>query len=152
MNADPGTPGTRSVELVRTFAAIPSRVYRLLADPEELTRWYVERVEGSLATGTRSGLVWPDARAWWEVQVSESGRRIRLLRPRGPGDRWVTTVDIALERAGAGTRLTLTEGPFDLAEPGALDAWAEALEDWTDTLALLRAYADYAVDLRPRRY
>ena len=35
-------------------------------------------------------------------------------------------------------------------QPGAIDAWAEALETWSATLAMLRAHLDFSVDLRPR--
>jgi putative phosphoribosyl transferase len=36
-------------------------------------------------------------------------------------------------------------------EPGALDAWAEALQGWGEALAMLRAQLDFSVDIRPRR-
>jgi hypothetical protein len=42
--------------------------------PEELIRWFPERVEGSLAVGTRSALVFPDQRVWWDVTALESDR------------------------------------------------------------------------------
>jgi hypothetical protein len=34
--------------------------------------------------------------------------------------------------------------------PGAIDAWAKAIEVWSDALAKLRAHLDFSVDLRPR--
>ena len=70
----------------------------------------------------------------------------------GRGVWWETTVSVRLERAGYGTLLTLTDGPFDLRVPGVLDAYAEALESWGDALAWLRGVVDFSSDLRPRQY
>jgi hypothetical protein len=57
---------------------------------------------------------------------------------------------VLLERAGYGTLLTLTDGPFDLRVPGVLDAYAEALEGWGEALAWLRGVVDFSSDLRTR--
>ena len=51
---------------------------------------------------------------------------------------------------GRWARLDLVDGPFPLDQPGAIDAWAEALENWGEALAMLRAHLDFSVDLRPR--
>jgi uncharacterized protein YndB with AHSA1/START domain len=117
----------RSVRMVRRFDAPPSRIYRCLTVPEELIRWVPQRVEGSLAVGTRSILVFPDQRVWWDVSVLESDRRFEFRWPWQPGETWETTVSVLLKPAGYGTLLTLTDGPFDLRVPGVLDAYAEAL-------------------------
>ena len=104
----------RTVRMARRFQAPPSRVYRCWTVPEELIRWFPQRVEGSLAVGTRSTLVFPDQRVWWDVTVLESDRRFEFRWPWGKGEAWETTVSVRLEPAGYGTRLTLTDGPFDL--------------------------------------
>ena len=57
-----------------------------------------------------------------------------------------------LEPAGYGTRLTLTDGPFDLRVPGVLDAYAEALEGWGEARAWRRGVVDFWSDLRTRPY
>ena len=72
-------------------------------------------------------------------------RRFEFRWPWLPGETWETTVSVHLERAGYGTLLTLTDGPFDLCVPGVLDAYAEAL-------AWLRGVVDFSSDLRPRPY
>jgi uncharacterized protein YndB with AHSA1/START domain len=149
--ADPlATP--RAVRMVRRLGAPPSRVYRAWTVPEELVRWFPQRVEGSLAVGTRSTLVFPDQRVWWDVTVLESDRRFEFRWPWLPGDPWETTVSVRLEPAGYGTLLTLTDGPFDLRVPGVLDAYAEALEGWGEALAWLRGVVDFSSDLRTRPY
>ncbi len=58
----------------------------------------------------------------------------------------------ALKDAGYGTLLTLTDGPFDVRVPGVLDAYAQAREVWGESLAWLRGWVDFSVELRPRRY
>ena len=142
----------RTVRMVRRFNAPPSRVFRCLTDPEELVRWFPERIEGSIAVRTRSTLVFPDQRVWWDVAVMENDRRFEFRRPWLPGDAIVTTVSIAFQPAGYGTLLTVTDGPFDLRVAGALDAYAKACEGWGEALAWLRGYTDFSVDLRPRQY
>jgi uncharacterized protein YndB with AHSA1/START domain len=142
----------RTIRMVRRLGAPPSRVYRAWTVPEELIRWFPQRVEGSLAVGTRSTLVFPDQRVWWDVTVVESDRRFEFRWPWLPGATWETTVSVRLEPAGYGTLLTLTDGPFDLRVPGVLDAYAEALEGWAEALAWLRGVVDFSSDLRTRPY
>ena len=67
-----------------------------------------------------------------------------------PDERLVTETRITIDPAGYGTRLELEDGPFPLALPGVIEAWAEAIETWSDALAKLRAHIDFSVDLRPR--
>lgn len=145
-----GTELRRTVRMVRRLNAPPERVSRAWADPEELARWLPERVEGALAVGARTVLVWPDRRVWWEVIEARAGRTFAFRRPWLPDEHLVTTVLVTIEPAGYGTRLALEDGPFPLDEPGAIDAWADALQEWTEALALLRAHLDFSVDLRTR--
>ena len=145
-----GTEFRRTVRMVRRLNAPPERVSRAWADPEELARWLPERVEGALAVNTRTMLVWPDRRVWWEVIEARAGRAFAFHRPWLPDERLVTTVRVTIEPAGYGTRLKLEDGPFPLDQPGAIDAWAEALQEWSEALTLLRAHLDFSADLRTR--
>ena len=61
-----GTELERWVRMRRRFDAPPDRVYRTWADPEELARWFPERVEGGLAVGSRCVL-------WWRMPAAGSG-------------------------------------------------------------------------------
>ncbi len=140
----------RFVRLRRRLGASPDRVFRAWTDPEELARWFPDRIEGGLAVGSRSTLVWPDQRVWWEVIEVTPNRRFVFRWPWLPADRIVTTVTISIDPVGYGSRLELSDGPFLIAEPGVIDAWAEALEGWAEALAKLRAYLDFSVDLRWR--
>lgn len=140
----------RWVRMRRRLNAPPDRVSRAWSDPEELARWLPERVEGGLAVGSRSTLLWPDRRIWWDV-VEAAERRFVFRRPWLADEQLITTVEVLVEPAGYGTRLDLRDGPFPLDQIGVLDAWAEAIESWSEALALLRAHLDFSVDLRSGR-
>jgi uncharacterized protein YndB with AHSA1/START domain len=143
-------PGERWVVLERRLEAPPARVYRAWSDPEELPRWLPIAVEGSLAVGTRSTLIWADRRAWWEVLEAMPDQRFVVRSATPPHETLVTTATIAIEARGYGSRVLLRDGPFQIEAPGGLDAWAAAVESWTDALANLRAVLDFSVDLRHR--
>ena len=146
----PGTEFERWVRLQRRFNAPSERVYRTWADPEELARWFPEQVEGGLAVGSRSVLVWPDRRVWWDVIEAQPNSRFAFRWPWLENDSLVTEVHVSIAPAGYGSRLDLVDGPFPLTVPGGIDAWAEAIEGWSEALAMLRAHLDFSVDLRPR--
>ena len=150
-NSTPGSKAQRWVRMQRRLNAPPARVFRAWADPEELARWLPSQVEGGLAVGARSVLAWPDRRIWWSITRAEPNRVFAFRRAWGSDEAIVTDVQIALWPAGYGTRLELQDGPFPSDQPGGLDAWGEAIETWTDALALLRAHLDFSVDLRPSR-
>jgi uncharacterized protein YndB with AHSA1/START domain len=145
-----GTDLRRYVRLQRRLAAPPERVFRTWADPEELARWFPERIEGGLAVGARSVLVWPDRRVWWDVIEAVPNSIFAFRWPWLPDDSLVTEVRVAIAPAGYGSRLELSDGPFPLDAPGGLDAWTEAVEGWSEALATLRAHLDFSIDLRPR--
>ncbi len=86
----------RTVRMVRRFEAPPERLYRCLVDPEELARWGPTEIDGSLALRTRSVLVFPDRRIWWDVITLESDRRLEFRWPWLPDESWTTTVSVAL--------------------------------------------------------
>ena len=140
----------RWVRMRRRLEAPPDRVYRTWADPEELARWFPEQVDGGLAVGSRCVLVWSDRRVWWEVTEARPNRVFAFRWPWLEDDGLVTGASITIDPVGYGSRLTLQDGPFPLGVPGALDAWARAIELWSDALANLRAHLDFSVDLRPR--
>ncbi len=143
---------TRVVRMERRFDAPPSRLYRCWTDPEEIVRWFPERIEGSLALNTRSVLVFPDQRVWWDVIALESDRTLEFRWPWLKDESIATTVRVELTPLGYGSHLVLTDGPFDLRAPGIIDAYSEAREGWAEALAWLRGWVDFSVELRPRRY
>jgi uncharacterized protein YndB with AHSA1/START domain len=142
----------RFVRMVRRFDASRARVFRSLSDPEEMVRWFAEEVRGSLAAGTRTTLVFPDSRTWWDTVTLENDKVFEFRWPWLKDDSYETTARIEFEPLGYGTQITLTDGPFDLRVPGVLEAYADANEGWGEALAWLRGWVDFSVELRPRRY
>ena len=136
--------------MTRRLLAPPGRVFRAWSDPEELARWFPEQVEGGLAVGARATLVWPTQRVWWDVLEAETPRRFSFRWPWLPNDGLVTTATITITPVGYGSRVELEDGPFPIDRPEGLNAWAEALEGWSEALAQLRAHLDFSIDLRPR--
>ena len=138
----------RTVHVRKQVDAPPYRVYRAWTSPEALAEWFPDSVEGSLTPGTRSTLVFPDQRVWWEMLEAEPYRRVRFRWPWLPDDAWTSEVTVTIEPRGYGSIVTLDDGPFDLTVPGVLEAYAECLAGWGEALAQLRAVTDFSVDLR----
>jgi uncharacterized protein YndB with AHSA1/START domain len=139
----------RTIHIERRLDAPPYRVYRAWSSPEALSEWFPESVEGSLAVGARSTLVFPDERVWWEVTAAEPDSRFQFRWPWLADDAWVTTVTVTISPRGLGSLVVLEDGPFDLGKDGLLDAYAECVEGWAEALSNLRAVVDFSVDLRP---
>lgn len=140
--------GARWIRMERRFDTSPERLYRAWTDPEELAAWFPLAVEGSLATGTRSVLVWADRRMAWDVLESEPDRRIRARWQMLPDDPFPSDVTLTIAPMGYGSRLTLEAGPYTFSREGGIEAWGEAREGWAEALAQLRAQLDFSVDLR----
>ena len=151
-NAGTGSPtGVRWVRMERRLDASAERVFRAWSDPEELARWLPPRIEGGLAAGARTVLVWPRARVWWDVAEVHPSDTFVFHRPWGPDEDVVTTVRVTVQRVGYGSRVILEDGPFPIDTPHGLDAWAASIATWSEALTLLRAQLDFSVDARPSR-
>jgi len=138
----------RFVRLELRTSASPDRVYAAWSDPERLRRWFPQEVRGSLAPGTRSTLVWPHKSVWWDVEAADPGRNFAFRWPWLDDASYTTRVSVRIAPEGYGARVMLEDGPFDLAVPGVLDAWAEASAGWGEALAFLKGFVDNSVDLR----
>ena len=138
----------RTVRVQRRVDAPPYRVYRAWSSPEALAEWFPDHVEGSLAPGTRSTLVFPDQRVWWHVLEAEPDRRFQFRWPWLPDESWATVVTVSITPRGYGSLVTLEDGPFDLTRPNVLEAYADCLLGWGEALSQLRALVDFSVDLR----
>jgi uncharacterized protein YndB with AHSA1/START domain len=141
----------RTVHLERRVDAPPYRVYRAWSAPEALAEWFPDAVEGSLAPGARSTLVFPDQRVWWDVLEAEPVSHFRFRWPWLATEAWVSEVTVTIAPRGYGSLVTLEDGPFDLSVEGVLEAYAECLAGWAEALAQLRAVVDFSVDLRRYR-
>lgn len=141
----------RWVRLERRLDSSAERAFRAWSDPEELARWLPDQIEGALAEGTRSVLLWARTRVWWDVQEVHPNDTFVFRRPWTPADELVTTVRIHVRDVGYGCRVELEDGPFPIDTAAGLDAWATAIRTWAEALTMLRAYLDYSVDVRSRR-
>jgi uncharacterized protein YndB with AHSA1/START domain len=146
-----GGAAERWIRMTRRLDASTERVFRAWADPEELARWLPEQVEGGLAAGARTFLVWHDRRVAWDVQEVEPHRSFVFRRHPATTGRVATTVRITTTPVGYGSRLELEDGPYAVDQPESREAWAEAIERWSEALTMLRAYLDFSVDVRTRR-
>jgi len=144
-------PTLHTVHVTRDVGAPPYRVYRAWSSPEALAEWFPDSVEGSLATGTRSTLVFPDARAWWDVVEAEPSRRFKFRWSWLPDDSWITTATVTISVHGPGSHVVVDDGPFDLSRPDLVTAFADCNWGWGVALANLSAVIDYSVDLRRPR-
>jgi uncharacterized protein YndB with AHSA1/START domain len=139
----------RLISMERTVDAPPDRVYRMWADADTLNQWLSFAVEGSLLPGARSVLVFPRQRIEVDVLAAEPNTRF-AFRWRHAGPTGLTTdVTVTIAPRGWGSRVTLTDGPYDL--PRALDEYASAIEIWSAALTQMRASVDYSIDLRMER-
>ncbi len=147
----PGTETERWVRMSRRLDAPPERVFRAWTDPEELPRWLPEQVDGGLAVGARTVLVWRKARVWWDILEVQPSRTFRFRRPWLGDEEHVTTVTVSVKSVGYGSRVEITDGPFQIDGAGGLDAWAAAIATWAEALVMLRANIDMSVDVRGPR-
>ena len=138
------TERTLTIERTLEFDAPVSRVWKALTDPEELARWFPDRVEQS---ELRPGV---DGRFFWESHGSYAFRLVevepmtRLVwswarDPDVPlGETVATTVEWSLEaRTDGGTTLRLCESGFVRAEDheGNSKGWDAELQELVDLLS-----------------
>ena len=141
---------SRTIELTRTTAASPERVFRAWTDADELVRWWTTTAESDARSGGAFsyGFEFEDASrnhtytgTYHDVTP---GERISFPWQAGVG---ATTVDVRLEPAGAGTKVTLVHSGWgDGAEA---DEAVELHEQgWSFFLDNLVAHLDRGEDLR----
>ena len=140
----------RVIRMERIVEAPPERVYRMWADADTMSQWLSYQVTGSLLPGARSVLVFHDQRIEIDVLQAEPSQRFRFRWLRSEDD-LSTEVDVDITPRGWGSRVGLTDGPYDADVPTQLDAYAKAIETWSAALAQLRASVDFSVDLRSGR-
>jgi hypothetical protein len=86
----------------------------------------------------------------WDVVEAEPSSTFVFRRPSSSDEQLITTVRVTIDPVGYGSRLQLEDGPFPLDEASGLDAWAKAVERWSEALTMLRAHLDFSVDVRRR--
>jgi uncharacterized protein YndB with AHSA1/START domain len=150
---DPATPAVAAlraatITAVRLLDSSPDRVHQAWSDPDQMVGWFPRAIQGSLLVGARTTLVWSDRQVDIDVLHSESPGRFELRWLWSPDGSASSIVRVAIQARGYGSRVVLTDGPFDLFAPGALAAYTDAAVRWGDALANLRAVVDQGTDLR----
>ena len=142
---------TRMIQMSRVVDAPPDRVYRAWSDPETVRQWLASEVQGSLLPGVSSAFVFPRHRIEIDVLEADPNSRFRF-RWTHPLEQGITTeVTVVITPIGYGSKVTLSDGPYEVSDEAILDEYARAIEIWAAALTQLRASVDYSVDLRKER-
>lgn len=135
--------------------ASPSRVWRALTDPAELSAWFKVTIDGPIAQGgevqmtsTHAGYegqrfkVWfveltPPKRLVWQWHPGEVDATVDYSRePR-------TTVTFELEASGSGTKVTLSETGFDeISLARRAKVFNDNSQGWAEVLTWLQRHAE----------
>lgn len=139
------------IELDRVVDAPPDRVYRMWSDPDTMNQWLSYQVRGSLLPGARSTLVFPRHEIEVDVLDAQPDSLFRFRWHHLGTTPLATEVSVTIQPKGWGSLVTITDGPYDVADESVLDEYARAIEIWAVGLTQLRASVDYSVDLRKVR-
>jgi uncharacterized protein YndB with AHSA1/START domain len=137
--------------------ASPSRVWRALTDPAELSAWFKVTIDGPIAQGgevqmtsTHAGYegqrfkVWfveltPPKRLVWQWHPGEVDPAIDYSREAR------TTVTFVLEPSAGGTRVILSETGFDeISLARRAKAFNDNSQGWAEVLTWLQKHAEAA--------
>ena len=139
-----------TIELTRTTEAPPERVFRAWTDADELSRWWTTiatsdaRTGGAFSYGFEFADASRDHTYTGTYHDVTTGERVSFPWQGALGE---TTVDVRLEPAGDGTKVTLAHSGW-----GDGEQWDEAVElheqGWSFFLDNLVAYLDRGEDLR----
>src|ERR1700744_1422830 len=104
-------------QVIRTIEirATPSKVWRFIATQDALRRWISPNLEIDLQVGGKYRFLGPDNKAWVSGHVMElapEGWLILSWLEEGQGWTHPARFVIALEAAGAGTKVTLIHDGF----------------------------------------
>ena len=134
-----------SIEITRSIAAPPERVFRALTDGDELSRWWTTSADSDVRTGGAFSYVFefadPSRDQTYAGTYDEVTPNERLRYPWATGN---TTVEVTLRPSGDGTELTLTHEGFtdeELRRPHE--------EGWSFFLDNLKSWLETGTDLRP---
>ena len=101
--------------------------------------------------GVRSSFVFPRHRIDIDVLKADPNSRFKFRWTHPLDDGISTEVAVVITPIGYGSNVSLSDGPYDIADEAILDEYARAIEIWAAALTQLRASVDYSVDLRKER-
>lgn len=123
--------------------AAPSRVWKALTDPKDLTKWFVRRARVTAGMGGTMELSWGGPRLPASIAIWHPPKTLLLD--------WIdgTKVRFDLKKQGNETVVSLAhlgfrDGVHDI------DEWATAREGWALYLLNLKAFLERKTDLREK--
>ncbi len=133
----PEKPSSHRVSLRSVIAAPVERVWSAWVEPEQLTGWYADSIQGSLAArGQRAVASWDSLGMSIELEVIERVERRRLVVRAELGS-GAQTQRIMLSAVDGGTEILLEhDGLLSRDEREGVES------GWTIALALLREYVE----------
>lgn len=144
-------PGAEEVRVTHVFDAAPDEVFAAWTDPEQVARWWapdgfeipLDSVAVEPRVGGRFHLTMVDASSGERfpyraeiVEITEPERIV--LRAEGIPDAGIeeTITRVVLEADGAGTRMTITSGPYtEDVRPNAEAGWVDIIGNLERLLA-----------------
>jgi uncharacterized protein YndB with AHSA1/START domain len=137
--------------------APPERVWRALTSTEELSAWFLVKIEGNIAPGIEVWMtsVHPEhAGQWFRVRFVAMDPPHRLSWQWDPGEvdpnvdysrEPKTTVTFTLEPSAGGTRLTLSETGFDaISLARRAKVYQDNSQGWPEVLGWLQRHVEDA--------
>jgi uncharacterized protein YndB with AHSA1/START domain len=113
-------------------------VWRAWTDPDELARWFPDRVRGAATPGTTMTYEWDALAMRLELEVVEAVPEAKLVLHAQPPGLEPQTQTIALARSGDETLVTLRHSGFDDD-----DILAGTESGWRITLQIMKHYLEH---------
>ena len=138
--------GRIPVKVEATIARSVAQVREAIVEPKHMTQYFLSSGSGRMETGAQLTWTWSDAGAQAAVRVRQVVDDTITFLWSATGE--PSQVTIALVADGAArTKVTITEGPFELSEQVAARAIGQT-QGWTDFACCLKAYLEHGIDLR----
>jgi uncharacterized protein YndB with AHSA1/START domain len=138
------TTALAAIERTLELSAAPAKVWRAIADPGELSRWFPNRAEWDLKPGGEGTFYWEEYGSY-PIQI------VSVNEPRYLAWRWGNQADVGIdaaeettlvewwldERPDGGTTLRLRESGFttEVHRDGNEHGWTEELGELVELLS-----------------
>jgi uncharacterized protein YndB with AHSA1/START domain len=145
-------PKSLTIDQSYFYRKSPRTVFRAVADPKQIVRWFLAKAELPPEKGARYRFEWPGGYSH-EGSVIEfvRDRRLTLSWPNGSrSERFLTRVTFSVRRAGPGTFLKLHHTGFPRTPVG-IEQYGGTESGWAYYLVNLRSVLEHGRDLRSPR-
>ncbi len=131
------------------YAAAPAKVFASLTEPQQLTRWFVEKAVMTPRKGSPFRFTWGSYTLRGKVNAVKAPSKLVLQWvDRFPGGKMLETqARFELQKKGKGTLLTVTHRGFKSGKKW-LALYGAIQSGWAYYLTNLRSVLEHGVDLR----